>query len=381
MRNGFIIFLSIFILVYISGNVYLYRKLRKFIPSRTWPLILFRTAFIFFSFSFIVAEILEKTGVYCSKFLFIAGGLWLAFLLYSVILYGIFDLVKFMISVSGTGFSPAIKKTGVYIYMFVPVAALLIVLTGAWIASTPVTRVMDITVKNRETRLKELNVAVISDIHLGAVIGKNHLQRLVREINRLNPDLVLIPGDFFDESPEPVIKNNLGGMLQSIRSKYGIYLSTGNHEYIGGVDKAENFINSHGMILLRDKAVIIDKSIIIAGREDQSIKRFSDKKGLSLSDILKDTPRGLPVIVMDHQPRRIDESVSNNVDLHLSGHTHRGQLWPFNYITSLLFRVNYGYEKFNSTSVYVSCGYGTWGPPVRTTAFPEIVIFQIRFTR
>ena len=89
----------------------------------------------------------------------------------------------------------------------------------------------------------------------------------------------------------------------------------------------------------------------------------------------------MPVILMDHQPYSINESVKEGVDLHLSGHTHNGQVWPFNYITKALYEISHGYKKIKNTHVYVSNGYGTWGPPVRTTGRPEVVNIKVKFIR
>jgi len=381
MRTGFIIFLSVFILIYISGNLYLYRKLKKAVPEKSAAMLTFRSIFMFLSISFILAEVLEKTGIYCCTALFIAGGLWLAFLLYSVLMYLTADIIKLILHLSDMELIKKLQNKWISISRAIPVISLLIVTAGAINAANPVTRIIDIKIKNSHTRLKELNIAIATDIHLGAIIGKSHLTRLVNEINRYNPHIVLFPGDFFDESPQPVIENHLGGLIESIRSKYGVYACTGNHEYIGGVEPAVDFMKKHKIKPLRDEAITMANSFILAGRDDYSKSRFFGKKLTPLSEVLKNSSSKLPVIVMDHQPRRIKESIDQGVDLHLSGHTHNGQLWPFNYLTSMLFGISNGYEKFGNTHIYVSPGYGTWGPPVRTTARPELVIIQIRFVK
>ena len=133
--------------------------------------------------------------------------------------------------------------------------------------------------------------------------------------------------------------------------------------------------------MLRDSFVTIDDSFVIAGREDASSKRFSGRERKSLRDVLAGAPKDLPVILMDHQPGALDESAENGIDLHLSGHTHYGQLWPMNYVLDAIWRVSYGKARIADTHIYVSCGAGTWGPPVRTSSRPEVILLDIVFTK
>jgi predicted MPP superfamily phosphohydrolase len=118
---------------------------------------------------------------------------------------------------------------------------------------------------------------------------------------------------------------------------------------------------------------------VIVGREDRSIGQFAGKKRKSLHELLENVNRTLPIILMDHQPFRLDEAEKEGVDIQLSGHTHHGQLWPFNFITRRIFEVSRGYKKKGNLHVYVSAGVGTWGPPVRTGNRPEIVQLLVMF--
>jgi len=198
-------------------------------------------------------------------------------------------------------------------------------------------------------------------------------------VHVIRPDIVLLCGDIVDEDLGPVIENNLGEMLRSIRSRYGTYAVTGNHEYIGGVDAACRYLSDHGVKLLRDEAVLIDGSFYLVGREDRSIRQFTGMTRRPLWSIMKGVDRSLPVIMMDHQPLRLSSAVENGVDLQVSGHTHHGQLWPANIVTGLIYEVSRGFKKIGGTSFYVSCGFGTWGPPARLGNRPEVVHIYVRF--
>jgi hypothetical protein len=158
-----------------------------------------------------------------------------------------------------------------------------------------------------------------------------------------------------------------------------VYAVTGNHEYIGGVEPACAYLTEHGITMLRDAATVVAKSVVLAGREDISYNRGNGRKRKPLSELLNGCDRSLPIIVMDHQPFRLHEAEGQGVDLQLSGHTHHGQLFPFNFITERVFELSWGYKKKGNTHVYVSCGVGTWGPPVRIGNTPEIVDLTLTF--
>ncbi|MFA5418464.1 MAG: metallophosphoesterase, partial [Bacteroidales bacterium] len=213
------------------------------------------------------------------------------------------------------------------------------------------------------------------------IIEKRHLRGIVDQVNALNPDIILIPGDIIDEDISPVIHTNVGEVLLQLRAKYGMYAVTGNHEYIGGVNKAKEYLTSHGITLLSDTALLIDDSFYVIGREDLAISQFSGKRRKELSDIVEDIDTSKPMILLDHQPIGLAQAESAGIDLQLSGHTHHGQLWPFNYITNRIFEVSRGLIKKGNTYILVSSGIGGWGPPVRTNSRPEILDITITFRK
>jgi predicted MPP superfamily phosphohydrolase len=219
---------------------------------------------------------------------------------------------------------------------------------------------------------------VASDIHLGVIIGNSRLENMVREINRMSPDAILLVGDILDEDLAPVIEQNLGETLKGLRAKHGVYAVTGNHEYIGGVDEAVKYLEDHGIRMLRDSAVLVNGAFYVVGREDRSVTAFTGKRRKDLHELTAPLDRGKALIVLDHQPFKLGEAEMNRVDLQISGHTHHGQLWPFNYITGAVYELSHGYKRKGNTHIYVSSGFGTWGPPVRVGTVPEILEVVIR---
>ncbi len=239
---------------------------------------------------------------------------------------------------------------------------------------------LDLTIP-KQTNIEYMNIAVASDIHLGTIVGRNRFCKIVNKINELNPDLILLVGDVVDEDLAPVIRENLGGALLHLKSKFGVYAVTGNHEYIGGVEPAVKYLEAHGVTVLRDSVVKINNSIYIVGREDRSIHQFSGMQRKNLPELMRQVDKNFPIILMDHQPFSLNEADENGFNLQLSGHTHHGQLWPLNFVTNKVYEKSWGYLKKNSTHFYVSCGVGTWGPPVRTGNRPEIVKIKLTFEK
>jgi predicted MPP superfamily phosphohydrolase len=233
---------------------------------------------------------------------------------------------------------------------------------------------------------------LLSDLHLGSIYGKEFLTDVVDEINQLEPDIVCIVGDVFNDDfnalahPEESIE-----IMASIQSTYGTYACLGNHDTGSTFYKMLDFFDQAGIVLLKDEYVIVDNQFVIVGRNDSSpIGYQGDLTRGTLVDITNFSNSGsesafhsydLPVIVMDHQPSNIVE-YSNETDLLLFGHSHRGQMFPASLITDAIFVVDYGYYQADADSphVIVTSGAGTWGPPMRVGTDCEIVKIGIEFS-
>lgn len=251
---------------------------------------------------------------------------------------------------------------------------------GFWNARHPIINRYDITIAKKAGNLTNLHAVAVSDIHLGNIIGVDRLEKLVESINQLQPDIVLLPGDIIDAELQPFISQNMGSVLRRLNPPLGVYAILGNHEYIGGEpDGIIAALEQAGVKVLRDSKVIINDSLIVAGRDERSRNRYAGGSRAPLSAILSGADLTLPVLLLDHQPMDLAEAKQQGVDLQLSGHTHRGQLYPNHLITAAIFEIDWGYLKKESLQVIVSSGYGTWGPPIRTGNRPEILDIHIRF--
>jgi predicted MPP superfamily phosphohydrolase len=262
--------------------------------------------------------------------------------------------------------------------LFVIVLVSIIVIAGHINALTINVRQIPLTIHKKVAGKSEVKILMASDLHLGALIGERREKRLLDIVREQKPDLVLLCGDLVDGEIAPVLRKNLGRHIQEIETPLGVYAILGNHEYIGGIDKTLPYLKSINIRVLIDDVLTLPNGIQLVGRNDRSGSRFTN--GLkSLEELMAEEASEKPIIVMNHQPNNLDEASRNKVDLHLSGHTHDGQLWPANFMTQAIYELSYGLMKKENTYFYVSCGFGTWGPTVRIGNRPEVVVFNVKF--
>jgi uncharacterized protein len=381
--SAFIIFFAIVLVIYGLVNSYIFIRGLQAIPAgsawRPWYSILFWGI----AFTFVLARIMERaypcgfTGVITW-----IGSFWLAFMLYFILVALCIDFARVLnhyFHIFPRVFYVDYQHTKLIVLFISMALVTLIVASGFINARIPGIKKLELHVPKVVPGEKSLKIVMASDIHLGTIIAKRKANRLVETINSLRPDIVLFAGDVVDEDLAPVIKNNLGANLLQIKSKLGVYAITGNHEYIGGVEPAVKYLREHGVTVLRDTAMIIDNRFYLVGREDRDRPRFAGKQRKELSELMQQVNQSFPVILLDHQPFNLGRAVEQGVDLQLSGHTHHGQMWPFNYITTAIYEISCGYKMIGNTHFYVSTGFGTWGPPVRLGNRPEIVEINVKF--
>ncbi len=212
-----------------------------------------------------------------------------------------------------------------------------------------------------------MNLVQLSDIHLGST-GVGFLKRIITKTNKLKPDAVLITGDLVDS----VGKDNLAALQLFDRLDAPVFLSTGNHERYTGIEKVTATLAATKIRFLRNEAVDFN-GIKIIGIDDSDNKDQLAKqlKRLNLN------PADFTVL-MYHRPVGVSAACEAGIDLMLTGHTHNGQIFPFNYVVGLFFEYMTGFFKVNGTSLYVCPGTGTWGPRMRLGSHCEIVLIKLR---
>ncbi|WP_431682316.1 metallophosphoesterase [Kitasatospora sp. KL5] len=215
-------------------------------------------------------------------------------------------------------------------------------------------------------------IAVVSDIHLGPILGRAHTQRIVDTINRAQPDLITIVGDLVDGSVPEL--GPAAEPLAQLRARDGAFFVTGNHEYFSGAAPWVDFVRELGVHPLENARTELGH-FDLAGVND--IAGTAEGQGPDYERALGDRDTRRAAVLMAHQPVAVHEAVRRGVDLQLSGHTHGGQLWPGNYLAELANPTVAGLERYGDTQLYVTRGAGAWGPPVRVGAPSDITIVTL----
>ena len=252
----------------------------------------------------------------------------------------------------------------------------------------------DIVVKNKEIKEKKLKIALVADLHLGYSVGHKMTKKMVDKINKEDVDLVLIAGDIFDNSYDSMDKpDKIKEYLKSIKSKYGTYAVFGNHDVkeklFAGFsisegkkairdDRMENMLKEAGIKILNDKIKEIEDFYII-GRKDYSKAGDGTNNRLSIDKLVKKVDTNKFVIVLEHEPKDLDDISKKKVDLHVAGHTHAGQFFPLTIGTAIIWDNNYGYKKYNNMHSIVTSGIGVYGPNMRVGTDSEVVIINAKF--
>jgi len=382
MRNiQFIVFFSIVITVYSLLSYYIYNKGLHAFPEGTTGRIYYQVIFLFLASSYIIARFLERLWLSAVSDIFMwIGSFWLAAFFYILLIVVFVDLIRLINLL--LPIIPDVAKTVAFksvLFWTVTSFVSILLFVGFINSLNPRIKKLDLAIDKKVDGLKEITIVFASDIHLGTIIGPRRTNQIVKKINSLNADLILLGGDIVDEDLAPVIRNNLGDSLKKLYAPMGVIGITGNHEYIGGADKAVQYLSDHGINMIQDTTILLDSKIYIVGRDDRDKRNFSNEPRKGLKKIMKDIDTSLPIIVLDHQPFELDLKEKLGIDLTMSGHTHHGQMWPLNYITKAIFEVSWGYKKKGNTHVYVSSGVGGWGPPIRIGNRPEIVLIRLKF--
>lgn len=373
MKHFPIIFIVI-MCVYAALHFYVYQRICLAVSPSPVAKRIVLGAIIALALSFVGGMFLERAfSSTLSAVVYKIGVAWLPFLLYAFMAIVLIDLVR--LSNYFFHFLPQFSLQTTRI--FAAGVAVLIIGTVIWghinARNTNVVKIPLQIHKNVEGN-KNIRIAMVSDIHFGTIIDTSWEEKLLRLLQEQNPDLILFCGDVIDSNLAPVLRNNLGAKLQTLAPPLGFYSINGNHEYIDQHDKVLQYFNEINISMISDSVVTLANGIQIVGRND-----YSSGRQRPLCNLMQHIDHSKPVIVLNHQPHNLNEVVEQRADLHLSGHTHHGQLFPINLVTNALFELSWGYLQKENTHFYVSSGFGSWGPNVRIGNRPEIVIFDVEF--
>ena len=318
------------------------------------------------SFSYIIGHFIKKIPLFK-----IVGSFWFGLLQYAILILPLSNLIALVLIFTGLSTPTVINWVGSVVFILL----VILFVYGLFNAYSPVVRNFSLVIPKQIGELTQIRIAMASDMHFGRLSGIRHVRRLVREINALNPDIILLPGDIIDDDPVPFTQKKMGNVMKELSAPFGVYGVLGNHEYYGGgIPKFLQEMERIGITILMDQVIKINDSLYLAGRKDKT-----DRNRLPIDALLTDIDPSLPLIMMDHQPSEITQAQENRVDILLSGHTHRGQMAPNHLITKRIFENDWGYLQKGQLHSIVSSGYGFWGPPLRIGSRSEIIQIQVTF--
>lgn len=256
-----------------------------------------------------------------------------------------------------------------------------------------------ITVDKSAPDMDSLKIVLLADTHFGYNSGAVHAQEIVDKINEQNPDLVCIAGDIFDNEYDAVREpEKISEILRTIRSKYGVYACWGNHDLnepiLAGFTfkhkkedskqlkdpRMKRFLQNSNIQLLEDEAVLIDNSFYVVGRKDASLIEKIEEKRKTPAQLTQKLDKNKTIIVIDHQPKELQDIADAGVDLDLCGHTHDGQTFPGNFTVKFLWENPCGYLQKGSMHNIVTSGSGVWGPAMRVGTDSEICTINLTFS-
>lgn len=367
MKFGFIIIIAVFLL----ANVYVFQRIWVLMPpSNIGRVLLIAFAVLAISSLFIFFALGDSMPIGLASFFYTVGTSWVFIFIYFFILSLLKDLVRLTRIVPSEAFNQYTHDNWLGFVFAIGFVTLLMVcgyLKYTWKVRVEVPIVTEKVIESRDS----IRIVAISDLHLGYTIGEKELSQWINLINAEKPDIVLIAGDIIDNSVRPL--GNMGKRFRDIKATYGIYACLGNHEYISGINQSTQFIRDAGINILRDSVVLVDSTFYVVGRDD----RMNEKRK-PLKDLVSGIDSSKPVILLDHQPYNLEEAEENAIDLQISGHTHRGQVWPISLITDLIYEKSHGFLKKGNTNVYVSSGIGIWGGKFRIGTQSEYVVIDIK---
>lgn len=392
------------IIIQILLSAYIYWRGWQALPDKKYIKIPYATVFIaeliiyFIGFFTSGAGLLPFEALHCFAWV---GTTWMIFIIYMSALLLIYDLFKYIDrrkKIFPLSLDLKAKKTRLIYFCSILVFVVGVMVYGNYKFFHPVVTEINLTVTKDSPNIKNLRIVVATDIHAGYLIDKSIVSMYVDKIMEQKPDIILLVGDIIDYDIKSLYEQQMETEFLRLKAPYGVYASTGNHEYIDlGEKKDEKILwlsEKAGMTVLRDTAILIDNAFYLIGREDDMCETRKD-----LPEIMEGVNKDLPIIVMNHEPHRLFEEAEAGADIALFGHTHNGQFFPVNTIMKIssmiyntglvpeymkirsMYEIPFGYKKKGNTHMYVSSGLGLAGPQYRIGTISEIVVLNVNFNK
>lgn len=371
------LFFIIFFTVYSCLHIYVFFKARAAFAFGTLTAILI----LFFLAVMILAPVIirlsEKQGLELfARFMSFTGYTWMGIVFLFLSASLCIDFYHLLIHLTGYIFKKnlsGITLSSRHAFMFPLMISIAIVSYGYFEAKNIRTEKLLIKTPKLPDKVAKLTIVQISDVHIGLIVREARLKKILREVRNAKPDMFVSTGDLVDGQINRL--EGIAEMLREINPKYGKFAVTGNHEFYAGLGQALEFTKNAGFTVLRGESAA--GIINIAGVDDPAGRGFDAYREVSEKKLLSELPSDRFTLLLKHRPV-VDENSHGLFDLQVSGHVHKGQIFPFSIFTKIYYRVYAGYARLpNGSHLYVSRGSGIWGPPIRFLAPPEVTVIEL----
>lgn len=376
------LFLLIFFVLYGLMHLFLFYTLAKTFQIGGFYAVIVAFLLTILCFSPFLIRVLEKNEwlTIARAFAFI-GYLWMATIFLFFVIYIFFALLKLI-------FGSFVIFSSKAVFFVSASMTILLLLYGYFEAVNVKIEKITLLTSKLPSEVKKIKIVQISDLHLGLIIRGERVKRILKLIKEFKPDILLATGDIVDGHPNDIFQHI--ELFNDLNPPLGKFAITGNHEYYAGIEQSVNFIKASGFKLLQGETVNIADLINLTGIDDDTANLYGNKP-IDEASIFPRIKNERFTIFLKHKPK-VEMESTKHFDIQLSGHTHKGQIFPFNYLTKIAFPLDTGlfeiteknfYKKqdkvirLQNPLIYVSRGTGTWGPPIRILSSPEITYIEL----
>ncbi len=379
VEPSLVLFLITFFILYGSLHGYVFLKIKgAFHPAASAQVVLI-LLMVFLVLTPVLVRVSERLGYEDSAcVLSYIGYIWMGILLLFFFASLLLDAYRLLIYLTGRftrGDLSFLTPSPLQIFLIPMLLSLFLNAYGYHEAKNIRTEEVTIKTVKIPQGTGRIRIVQISDVHIGMIVRGDRLEKIVEKVRQADPDILVSTGDLVDGQIDNLMPS--ARLFEDIQPRFGKYAVTGNHEFYAGIEQAMAFHRSAGFRVLRGEAETAAGLITIAGVDDPAGDRFGVDRNPTEKKLLTELPRERFTLLLKHKPVP-DRETLGLFDLQLSGHTHRGQIFPFSLLTALAFPYHAGYfELPERAGLYVSRGSGTWGPPVRFLAAPEVTVIDL----
>lgn len=360
-----IIFLIVFLTFIVGANIYLVKRFAFYFDFKNSRLLYFGFGALTFLMIFGIAAFTNARGG-VANLLYVTASIIMGFLLYLLLSVAVVDIASIFIK--------SVPKI-----LGISAISLAVIVSVAGIINAQYRRISEVEIPMKGLS-SEIRAAHLSDIHIGHFWGPKTLQKIVDKTNLQKPDVVFITGDLFDGKIRLSSKN----LEPLTKLDAPVYFVEGNHDGYSGVVEIKDMLREIGVSVLENEVTHFNQIQIIgldhmrATNNDPAMHGTGSKPTISsVLDELNIFPEK-PTVLLHHSPDGIEIANKHGIDLYLAGHTHNGQLFPFNFIVRMIYKYNKGLKEYKGTRIYTSQGVGTFGPPMRVGTKSEIVVLTLK---